>query len=110
MKTILILCALALPLFLSGCAGLGQSNMSADQLKELAKDKSIGVMTNEVAGIWGTLKNKVVTVDKSVLVDGSVTVAPDGSVTITNKPKGTTMTIPPVTQIPVPVVIVPVVQ
>ena len=103
---IVMICALAL----AGCAGLGQSNLSAEQLKELAKDKSIGVMTNEVAGIWGTLKNKVVTVDKSVLVDGSVTVAPDGSVTITNRVKGTSTTIPPVTQIPVPVTIVPVVQ
>ena len=82
MKSIFVLLLAAM---LVGCAGLGQSNMSAEQLQALAKEKSIGIMTTEVNGIWGILKNKVITVDQKVLIDGTVTVAPDGSVTVTNK-------------------------
>ena len=84
MKTAPLIIALCV-FVLTGCAGFGQSNLSAAQLTALAKDKSIGVMTNEVSGIWGTLKSKVVNVDKSVLIDGVVTVSPDGSVSISNR-------------------------
>lgn len=90
-----IICAIFVMLLIAGCAGLGQSNLSAEQLKELAKDKSIGVMTTEVNGIWGVLRNKVITVDQKVLIDGTVTVAPDGAVVITNR-------VPPAVPRPVP--------
>ena len=69
---------------LAGCAGLGQGNQSAEQLKALAADKSVGVMTNEITGIWGSLKSKIVTVDEKVLIDNHVTVGTDGTVTVTS--------------------------
>lgn len=82
-----IIITLLIVITLSGCAGLGQSNQSTEQLKALAADKSVGVMTTDVIGVWGSFKAKVITVDEKVLIDNQVSVSPDGTVTIISNGK-----------------------
>lgn len=84
MKPLLVLSVL----LLSGCAGfggLGQPNMSAEQLNAVTKDKNFSAACSNISGPWGAGKVVYVNVDKSVVVNGTIAVAPDCTVTMSNE-------------------------
>lgn len=75
-------------LLLSGCAGFMQPgpDLSAAQMKEMVKDKSIGVVCGEAIGPYGTYKLRSITFDQNSVKDGGLIVGDDcKSVTIDTK-------------------------
>ncbi len=81
MKMLFVLLLLALP----GCTSLGAPNLTADQLNAMAKDKNFTAFCLTGAGPTGTGKAVYANVDKSVVVNGAITVAPDCSITMSNE-------------------------
>ena len=73
-------------LLLSGCASMNAPNMSAEQLKAFAADKSLSAMCTTGTGVWGTVTNVYVNVDKASIQNGGVSVDPRNNcaVTMTN--------------------------
>ena len=82
MKTLLILAAL-----LAGCVNLpaDPTSMSAEQLKEWAKDKNANIACGSKDLIVGHFSVVTVTLDKGLINDGSLTVDADCKITIINK-------------------------
>lgn len=76
------------PLFLllAGCAGQGLQGMSAEQIAATAKMKDANVTCVIGNSPWGRLTTVYVNVDKSVVVNGSVTVDEGCKTTFTNAP------------------------
>src|SRR6266436_2538136 len=70
---------------ISGCATPGQSTMSADQLRALASDKNFSAVCSTIMGPWGTGKFVYVNVDKTVVVNGAISVDDKCLVTMTNE-------------------------
>ena len=70
---------------LSGCASLQNPNMSAEQLKEIVADRNAFALCTTVQTMAGNGKIVTVTLDKTVIVNGSITVNADCVVTITTE-------------------------
>ena len=70
---------------LSGCASLQNPNMSAEQLKEIVADKNAFALCTTVTTMGGTGKVVTVTLDRTVIPNGSITVNADCVVTITTE-------------------------
>lgn len=77
---------IALSMLLAGCASSGGTNMSPEQLAELVRDKNFSAVCSTVTGMGGQGKFVYVNVDKTVVTNGSITVAPDCTVTMANAP------------------------
>jgi hypothetical protein len=83
------LVALTFILLLAGCATTGGpniSNMSPEQLKALVADKNFSAVCTTVTGMGGQAKFVYTNVDKSLVTNGSIAVAPDCTVTMSNAP------------------------
>lgn len=80
------LLAVTLAVLVGGCATLpgNPADMTAEQLKELVKDKNANV---GCATVQTPYKGNVVYIvlDKSVVINGALTVASDCTITITNQ-------------------------
>lgn len=74
---------------LAGCAQLpgNPENMSPEQLREYAKDKSASVQCVIVFSPWGKGVVTSVNLDKSVVATGSVSVNNECLITIVNESK-----------------------
>ena len=87
MKGVLVVVAVA---SLQGCAGglFGPdlAKMTADQIKETSRIKDANVACVEVGTPWGKQRSVVVSVDKSVVVNGSLTVDGECKATFQNAP------------------------
>ncbi len=66
-----------------GCAG--NPNLSAEQLKEMAKDKNFTAYCLNVAGVAGVGKTVYANVDRTVVVNGTISVSPDCTITMSNE-------------------------
>lgn len=77
----------AFALLLAGCASINAPQMSAEQLKAFAADKSMSAICTTGTGVWGTVTNVYVNWDKSALQNGGVSVDPRNScaLTVTNE-------------------------
>ena len=77
-------------LALAGCTSMGGgglAGMSAEQITASSKIKDASVACTKATTIYGTVVSLCVNLDKGVIAQGSVTVAPDcSSVTLTNAP------------------------
>jgi ABC-type Fe3+-hydroxamate transport system substrate-binding protein len=73
-------------LLLAGCATQGGTNMSPEQLAELVRDKNFSAVCSTVTGMGGQGKFVYVNIDKSVVTNGGIVVAPDCTMTMTNVP------------------------
>lgn len=60
--------------------------MSAEQLKALVADKNFSAVCSTVTGMGGQGKFVYVNVDRTVVTNGAIAVAPDCTVTMTNAP------------------------
>ncbi len=76
-------------LVLTGCAQLpvDPAKMSAEQIKEWVKDKNASVSCGKVNTPYGPTVLTYVTLDKAVVLDGSVSVDSECKVVIINAPK-----------------------
>lgn len=86
-----LLCFLLL-LTIPGCSMLQPSpELSASQLREMAKDKNGSVICATVLGPWGSGRTVVVSLDQNVIRDGGVQV--DGnclvSISLQQQPQAT---------------------
>lgn len=79
---ILLLCVA-----ISSCASFGGADMSAEQLKALSSDKNFTAVCSTITGLGGQGKFVYTNVDRTVVVNGAITVAPDCSITMSNAPK-----------------------
>ena len=70
---------------LSGCAAMQNPNMSPEQLKEIVADRNAFALCTTVQTMAGNGKIVTVTLDKTVIVNGSITVNADCVVTITTE-------------------------
>ncbi len=75
---------LSLVVLMAGCAG--NPSLSSDQLREMAKDKNFTAYCLNVAGVAGVGKTVYANVDRTVVVNGSITVSPDCTITLANEP------------------------
>ncbi len=76
---------LFLLLLLAGCQNMpGQSQMTAEQLKAVAADKNFSAVCSNVQGAWGTGKFVYANVDKSVVINGTISVDSNCVITMTN--------------------------
>jgi len=84
MKTLLVLAAL-----LPGCVNLpaDPTSMSAEQLKEWAKDKNANISCASKEMLVGHFSVVTVTLDKGLLKDGSLAVDADCKIIITTTGK-----------------------
>lgn len=76
-------------LLLSGCAtngGLDMQGMNADQIKALVADKNFSAVCSTITGMGGQAKFVYTNVDRSVVNNGTISVAPDCTVTMQNAP------------------------
>ncbi len=80
MKTLSILAAA----LLAGCTGMGAQNMSAEQISASAKAKDANVVCVVGTGPWGKAATVYLNVDKSVVMNGSVSVDAECKTTFTN--------------------------
>lgn len=71
---------------LSSCATTGGQEMTAEQLRAVAADKNFSAVCSTVAGIWGTGKFVFVNIDKSVVVNGAISVDANCLVNMSNEP------------------------
>jgi len=81
MKWILLVVVAAL----SGCASMSNPNMSPEQLKQIVADKNAFALCTTVTTMGGTGKVVTVTLDKTVIPNGSITVNADCVVTVTTE-------------------------
>lgn len=72
-------------LLLAGCQTMGNQGLTADQLKAVAADKNFSAVCSTMVGPWGSGKVVYVNVDRTVVVNGQVTVSPDCVVTMSNE-------------------------
>jgi hypothetical protein len=84
---------LLLLLCLPGCQALGfapqgyDPQLTANQIKAIASDRSAGIVCSLVPTPWGVAKVLTVNVDQRVIDNGGVTVSPDCTITFaTAKP------------------------
>lgn len=72
-----------------GCASIpaDPSRMSADQLRELSKDRSASAACSAINTPWGPARTVFVQLDQKSIVNGSVTVGQDCVVTVNNTQK-----------------------
>ncbi len=73
-------------IMLAGCASTGGTNMSAEQLAELVRDKNFAAVCTKLTGAGGQGVFVYVNVDKSVVTNGAVSVTADCVVTMSNAP------------------------
>lgn len=85
---------------LAGCASMGNQGMSAAELKAVAADKNFSAVCSTMQGVWGSGKIVYVNVDRSVVINGQITVSPDCVVTMSNE-----ATVKPTASQPTPVVV-----
>jgi ABC-type Fe3+-hydroxamate transport system substrate-binding protein len=79
----------AVAALLAGCASSGSmdmSGMSEAQLKAMVSDKNFTAICSTVTGMGGQGKFVYTNVDRSVVTNGAITVAPDCTVTMSNAP------------------------
>lgn len=81
MKIILALLATTL----TGCGTFGASQMSAEQLTAAGKDKNASVVCAVGTGPWGKVVTTYVNVDKSTVLNGSVSVNGECQVSFINE-------------------------
>lgn len=90
MKTLLLLCVLAL---VSGCAGLGVQGLSEAQIRASANIKDVNALCFQTIGLWGSVTTNFLSVDQKVLPkDGRVGLTKDCEITLQQSsppPKGT---------------------
>lgn len=67
---------------LGGCAGFGSPNLTPEQLKAAATDKSASVGCGTGTGPWGKVNTVYVNVDKASVKNGVVTVDAECKVSI----------------------------
>lgn len=84
MKCTCIALALLAALALAGCAALQGPNLSVDQLKAMAADKSAAIVCTQIVGAGGAGTVVTVNMDQRVIIDGGITVEPNCKTTITN--------------------------
>jgi hypothetical protein len=75
---------LPLLFLLSACAGFGNPNMSAEQIKAQASAKDSNIACVKATGPWGAATTTFVNVDKGVVANGQVTVTNECAVTFSN--------------------------
>lgn len=79
-----------LVLFLAGCAstggGVDMSKMDAAQLKAMVSDKNFTAICTTITGVGGQGKFVYTNVDRSVVTNGTIAVAPDCTITMSNAP------------------------
>lgn len=89
-RAIGVLAVVLIAVFLSSCAGgpFGPdlAKMTADQIKEAAKVKDANVTCVEIGTPWGAQRAVTVSVDRAVVVNGSVSVSGKCEATFTNAP------------------------
>lgn len=88
MKKIIVIAVLCA--FLPACAGLGgigQTSMSAEQLKAAASDKNASAVCATGTGPWGKVNSVYVNVDRSSIVNGTVSVDAECKVSVTTGQK-----------------------
>lgn len=79
--------------FATGCAST--QNMSAEQLRAVAADKNFSAVCSNVTGVYGMAKTVYVNVDRTVVVNGGISVDPNTcAITMTNAPVPKTETAP----------------
>ena len=71
---------------LAGCVAVPLDQMSAEQLKELAKIKDAGITCISLGTPWGRQSALFINVDKGVITSGAVVVDPDCKASVTNAP------------------------
>lgn len=85
------LAILVLSMALAACSGIttpiNLQNMSAEQIKAAASDRSSVGTCSQVVGPWGTARIVYVQLDKGVSYDGEVTVNNECTVTIKSNGK-----------------------
>lgn len=74
---------LLLTLALAACASFSAPSMNADQLKAL-RETSITVVKTEGTGVWGSVKNLYLIIDKGSIPNGAFKIDPDGTVNMNN--------------------------
>ena len=84
MKTVIAI----LGIVLTGCGGLpaDPTNMSPEQITALAKDRSASAACTLVTTPWGPQRTLYVSLDKSAISSGGVTVTPDCQMSIQSDP------------------------
>ena len=90
MKTLTALLITLLMLMMAGCANTlpaDPTKMSPEQLREMAKDKNANISCGVVNSPYGRGVMTYVVLDKSVVIDGSVTVDNECKVSIISAPK-----------------------
>lgn len=68
----------------AGCAGYGNANLSAEQIRAQASAKDANVVCIKATGPWGAATTTYVNVDQNVVKNGQVTVNNECSVTYSN--------------------------
>ena len=106
MKILLAVCVL---FALSACA-TSNSQMSAEQLKAIAADKNFSAVCSNITGVWGTGKFVYANVDRTVVVNGTISVDANCLVTMSNEStaaiiKGGTVVVTPPAPVPAPVIV-----
>jgi ABC-type Fe3+-hydroxamate transport system substrate-binding protein len=96
-----------LAVLLTGCATTGGQDMSAEQLRAVAADKNFSAVCSTVTGLWGQGKFVFVNIDKSVVVNGAISVDANCLVTMSNGPATITKQAGAVVNVPLPVAIIP---
>jgi hypothetical protein len=74
---------------LSGCATgrVDMGEMSPEQLNALVANKNFSAVCTNVTGLGGQGKFVYVNVDRTVVTNGTIAVAPDCTITMSNAPK-----------------------
>lgn len=82
--------AALLALLLAGCAltpPADPSKMTPEQINAMAKDRGASASCTTANSPWGVGRTIMVQLDRSVIVDGSITVDAECKVSISNAPK-----------------------
>ena len=80
----------AVLLLLGGCAtsgGMDMSKLDAAQMKAMVADKNFTAICSTITGAGGQAKFVYTNVDRTVVSNGAIAVAPDCTVTMSNAPK-----------------------
>ena len=85
-RELLIWALVGVGLVVGGCQTLaGNPSLTAEQLKAMSADKNFTAFCTNIVGPAGAGKAVYANVDRTVVVNGSISVAPDCTITMSNE-------------------------
>lgn len=84
MNRFVVAALIVIAVALAGCGSFGQNAMSPDQITAAAKAKESNIVCVQATGPWGKAVTTYVNTDKSVIVNGQITVDAECKVLFSN--------------------------